>query len=180
MIKNIAAEWKNKKLKFLLEIFWLTTVFFSFWYQSILTVSFPLIGALSPFRIFLPLTMVTYLIWAVREKHFFWKESTIYEKWSYVFCAALLIYGAVSLLWSVDFRFSFRRLFNLAFDMCFFFLMLQLCKDKKVLQRTLWVVVIVLVIHTGISIYESFHGGVFSYPSQLPLRLYPPADGDYV
>ena len=155
-------EDKQVFLKKGMEISWLITVFFSFWYQSILSFSIPLIGTVSPFRIFLPVTLVLYVIWGIREKDFSWKESSALEKWCYLLIALLLVYGAVSIPRAMEFGHTFRRVFNLTLDLCFFFLMLRLCRDKKLLHKTLCVIAIVLVVHVSIGFYESFHGGVFS------------------
>ena len=159
---SITETWKRDKLKSALWLCWLATVFFSFWYQTILSFPVPLIGTMSPFRVFLPITAILYLVWAIREKEWFWKSCSALEKWCYLLIALLLIYGAISLCRAMDFIHTFRRLFNLALDLCFFFLMLRLCRDKQLLRLTLGVTAVVLVIHVSIGFYESFRGGVFS------------------
>lgn len=161
-MKELFLSWKANKLENTMKLCFLATVFASFFGSAILSFSVPGIGELFPFRILLCVTALLYLIWCICGKDPFWKDSSWLEKWCYVFAGIMLIYGTVSLLWAIDFMFSFRKLFNLCFDLCFFFLLLRLCREKKMLKRTILLSVVALAILAIMGVYEIFNGGIFS------------------
>ena len=123
-------QWKADKLRSILVLFWLATVFTSFMRDALFSVTVPLVGSLYPFRVLLPITAVLYLVWMIREKEPLFKGVPALEKWCYLLSVILLVYGAASLFWAIDVSWTFRRLFNLCFDLCFFLLMLRLCRNK--------------------------------------------------
>lgn len=139
------------------------TVAVSFFNAYLFPIEIPGIGTWYAFRTMLPLTAILYVIYAVREKRFFWKDSTALEKWCYVFIAVMLLYGAASLPRALDLSWTFRRLFNLCFDMCFFFLMLRLCRWKDIRKLTLAVCFIMWVAVMLMGIYEVFNGGIVNF-----------------
>ena len=161
-MKHMLELWKADKLKGSLQISWLLTVFASFWGSEILSVQIPAIGAMFPFRVLVPISAVLYLIWAIREKENPWKTASFMERMCYVLICVLLVYGTVSLVKAIDFGFTFRRLFNLCFDLCFFFLMLRLCRDRKLFGYTVWTAVAAVVLLTVMGVYEVFCGGIFN------------------
>lgn len=156
----ISQQWRQDKLRCALAICWLLTVAVSFFNACLFPIEIPGIGTWYAFRAMLPLTAILYVICAVREKRFFWKDSTALEKWCYVFIAVMLLYGAASLSRALDFSYTFRRLFNLCFDMGFFFLMLRLCRWKDIRKLTLAVCFIMWVAMMCMGIYEIFNGGI--------------------
>lgn len=159
-MERISQQWRQDKLRCALAVCWLLTVAVSFFNVYLFPIEVPGIGTLYAFRAMLPLTAVLYVICAVREKRFFWKDSTALEKWCYVFIAVMLLYGAASLPRALDLSWTFRRLFNLCFDMCFFFLMLRLCRNKDLRKLTLAVCFIMWVAVMLMGIYEVFNGGI--------------------
>lgn len=161
-MKQIVKLWQEDKLKCSLVTVWLLTVVSSFLGSEILSIHLPAIGAMYPFRFLLPLTALLYLVWAIREKHNPWKNASLVLRTCYILIAILLVYGAFSLKGAMDFSFTFRRLFNLCFDLCFFFLMLELCRDRDVLRATICVAMAVMVIMIPLGIYEVFCGGLIN------------------
>mgnify|MGYP004466934997 FL=1 len=159
----LKEQWRQDKLRCALAICWLVTVAVSFFNAYLFPIEIPRIGTWYAFRTMLPLTAILYVICAVREKRFFWKDSTALEKWCYVFIAVMLLYGAASLPRALDLSWTFRRLFNLCFDMCFFFLMLRLCRWKEIRKLTLVVCFIMWVAVMLMGIYEVFNGGIVEF-----------------
>lgn len=159
----LKEQWRQDKLRCALAICWLVTVAVSFFNAYLFPIEIPGIGTWYAFRTMLPLTAILYVICAVREKRFFWKDSTALEKWCYVFIAVMLLYGAASLPRALDLSWTFRRLFNLCFDMCFFFLMLRLCRQKDIRKLTLAVCFVMWVAVMLMGIYEVFNGGIVEF-----------------
>lgn len=159
----LKEQWRQDKLRCALAICWLVTVAVSFFNAYLFPIEIPGIGTWYAFRTMLPLTAILYVICAVREKRFFWKDSTTLEKWCYVFIAVMLLYGAASLPRALDLSWTFRRLFNLCFDMCFFFLMLRLCRQKDIRKLTLAVCFVMWVAVMLMGIYEVFSGGIVEF-----------------
>ena len=148
--------WMKDKLRGSLVISWLLTVFTSFFGPALLPITIPYVGTMYAFRLLLPITMLLYLIWAVKEKKSWLRDIATIEKWCYLFTVILLVYGVVSLVRAIDFIFTFRKLFNLCFDLCFFVLLLRICREKDIRKLTLWLCGIMLVILCLLGIYEVF------------------------
>lgn len=159
-MSNLKERWKQDKLRCALVVCWLLTVTASFFNSYLLPIQLPGIGTWYAFRTFLPLTAVLYIIYAIRTKTCFWTDSTALEKWCYVFIAVMVLYGAASLPRALDISWTFRKLFNLCFDMCFFFLMLRLCRQKDIRKLTLAVCFVMWVVVMLLGIYEIFNGGI--------------------
>ena len=156
----LKEQWRQDKLRCALVVCWLLTVAVSFFNSYLLPVQLPGVGTWYAFRALLPLTALLYAAYAIRTRTFFWKDSTTLEKWCYVFIAVLLLYGAASLPRALDVSWTFRRLFNLCFDLCFFFLLLRLCRKKDVRKLTLAVCFIMWIVVMLLGVYEVFNGGV--------------------
>ncbi len=159
-MKFISQQWKQDKLRCALVVCWLLTVAASFFNSYLLPVQLPGVGTWYAFRTLVPLTALVYAVYAIWTRTFFWKDSTTLEKWCYVFIAVLLLYGAASLPRALDVSWTFRRLFNLCFDLCFFFLMLRLCRQKDIRKLTLAVCFVMWVVVMLLGIYEIFNGGI--------------------
>ncbi|WP_300692499.1 O-antigen ligase family protein [uncultured Oscillibacter sp.] len=80
----------------------------------------------------LPVTAILYILYTVREREHIWRDATAVERWCGVLMAAMLTYGVASLPRALGFTHTFRRLFNLCFDLCYFFLLLRLCRDRRI------------------------------------------------
>lgn len=159
-MKYILAQWKQDKLRAALVIFWLLSVISSFFGAFLLPITVPGIGTWFAFRTLLPITAILYLVVSVRDRVFFWTKSTALEKWCYVFMAVLFFYGVASLPRAIEFSWTFRYLFNLCYDLCFFFLLLQLCREKDIRRLTLAICAIMWVFVMVLGIYEVFFGGI--------------------
>lgn len=158
---KIANDWRADKLKAILTVVWLMTVFSAFFGSTITLVYLPAIGAMYPFRILLPVTAVLYLIWIIRERHNPWKDASNVQRICYVLCVVLVVYGAISIFRAIDFAFTFRRWFNLCFDLCFFYLALELCKDRAMFLHTVRCGLVALLVQIPMGIIEVFFGGIF-------------------
>lgn len=161
-MKALLLTWKANKLEGSMKLCFLAAVFASFFGTAILSFSVPGVGEVYPFRVLLLVTAILYFVWCIRGKDPFWKSSSWLEKWCYILIASTLVYSTISLLWAMDFMFSFRRWFNLCFDLCFFFLLLRLCREKKFLKVTMIVTLAAAAIVALMGFYEVFNGGIFS------------------
>lgn len=160
--KDMIQEWKSDKLWGSLSICWLLVVAASFFRSYLLPITLPAVGTIFLFRLLLPVVAVLYLAWAIRTKERIWKDASTLEKWVYLLIAVMLIYSVLSLPRAMDFAHTFRKLFNLCFDLCFFFLMLRLCRDEKLFHRTMIVCAVCVAIIGLMGAYEIFNGGIFN------------------
>ena len=161
-MKGLIRDWQSDKLEVNMKLCFLAAVFTSFFGSAILSATIPGVGEIFPFRVFLTLAAALYLIWAIREKDCFWKDASVLEKWCYLLIAIMLVYSGVSLFRAIDFMFTFRKLFNLCFDLCFFFLLLRLCRNKQMLQYALSLSLVAAAIMAVMGVYEIFNGGIFN------------------
>lgn len=162
ILNNYAVMWKTDRLKGSIVVCWIATVFFSFWGPYILSLPVPGIGELFPFRILLPITAILYILFAIREKEHLWRDASTLERWCYALALIMLLYSAVSLFWALDFSHSFHKFFNLCLDLCFFVLMLRLCRNKRLFCATLYTVAITTLLLAVLGTYEVFFGGIFN------------------
>lgn len=160
-MNNWKTAWKSDKLKTLLDGLWLITVFSAFWGDSILSVTVPVLGELFPFRMLLPITALVFVIWSVAKRQAPWRGNTPVEWVCLVLIGVMLIGGAASLPIAIDRAFTFRRLFNLCFDLCFFFLMLRLCRDKALMDKTMGLSLLGLGMLSVLGVLECLFGPIF-------------------
>lgn len=118
---HLTEQWKEDKLCVLLVIGWLLTVVASFFGSYLLPIELPGVGTWYAFRALLPITLILYVLCALKRRVFFWKDSTPIEKWCYIFIASMLVCCVVSVPRAIDLTFSARRMMNLALDLVFFF-----------------------------------------------------------
>ena len=161
-MKSILNGWRSDKLKVLLLFSWLLTVFFGFFGSTVLLIKIPGLPALYPFRILLPITTLIYMIWAIRERRNPWKAASFGQRVCYILCAALIVYGTISLFRAIDFEFTFTLWITLCFCLVFFALALELCSDRQTFVATLWCALITTVIHMVMGFIEIFEGGFFT------------------
>lgn len=129
-----AGWWNRDRLWGSLAVFWTATVFSAMLGSGLFPIKLPAIGAIFPFRVLLPVTAALYILYALREKQHIWRDASAVERWCYILAAAMLIRGAASLPQALDTGFTFRRLFNLIFDLCLFLLALRLLRDRRLLR----------------------------------------------
>ncbi len=144
-----------------LRVFWVLTVVSAFTGSCLLSVSFPVIGTLFPFRVFLPLTALFTLIACIRNRENPWKDASLLEKSCAVFALSLFLYGCVSLFRAVDFTHTFHRFFNLIFDMVFFLLLLYYMKKPSFRKLTVILCYVLLFTLSLVAFYEIYNGGIF-------------------
>ena len=164
--------WRADKLRGAVELFWLLTVVSSFFGDTVIAVRVPAIGALYPFRVLLPISALLYVIWMVRRKEPWFRGISTVEKWCYGLIAIMILYGGVSLLRALEPAWTFRRLFNLCMDLCFFFLVLRLCKDKRLRHATMLVCAGMLMLLCLLGIVEVFCGGIVNESYDTYKRFY--------
>lgn len=160
MIEKVRDSWETDKLYTAMLACWLATVFASFFGSYLLPITVPIIGTLFAFRILLPVTFVLYVIWAVRNRKPFWRGISTLEKWCDIFGAVLLLYGAISLFRAIEFMWTFRRLFNLTFDLLFFWMTMRMLCIPTVRKWTMNVCGIMLGLLIVLGLYEVFFGGI--------------------
>lgn len=161
-MNNLTAAAKHGRLYSALSICWLLTVATSFLRNAIITIRVPMVGDIFPFRVFLPLTLCLYIAWAAANRINVLRARSSIGKWSFLFIAILLAYGLVSLPRAIDFGSTFRLYFNLCFDLAFFYLALQLCRDKRLMDYTLLVTGAMVVFLCATGIWEVFFGGIWN------------------
>lgn len=173
-INALAARWKADKLRGSLGICWAGTIFSAFFSNAFLSFAVPLVGTVFPFRILLPISAALYILYAIREKERLWRDASVIERSCYIFIAALLLYSAASLPRALDFAFTFRRLFNFSIDLCFFFLLLRICRDKQFRRITLAACAAAMAVQCLMGVYEVFFGGIFNpgYDNFKRFRLF--------
>lgn len=164
--------WRADKLRGAIELFWLLTVVSSFFGGTIIAVRVPAIGALYPFRVLLPITVLLYIIWMVRRKEPLFQGIPAVEKWCYGLIAIMILYGGVSLFRALEPAWTFRRLFNLCMDLCFFFLVLRLCRDKRLRHATMITCAGMLMLLCLLGIVEVFCGGIVNEVYDNHKRFY--------
>ena len=159
-MRDFITQCKKDRLYGVMAVCWLVTVASSFFNSHLLPVELPGVGAWFLFRTALPLTAVLYVVWTGRNKTFFRRSGSAVETWCFVLAAVLLVYSVLSLPRAIDAWLTLRRLMNLCFDLCFFLLMLRLCRDSKLLRLTLLVCGILWAMLMVLGIYEVFCGGI--------------------
>ncbi len=159
--KWLMEQYATDKLGFLLTTMWLCTFAFSFVGSTIFSVNVHGAGEFFPFRIFLPITFVLYLIRMVQQREHVWKESSKAAKACMVLIAVMLVHSAVSLPYALDFAWSFRRFFNLVFDLAFFFLMFRLCRQRQTLKMTMYVCWAAFIVLAVLGVWETLFGPIF-------------------
>lgn len=164
--------WRADRLRGAVELFWLLTVVSSFFGDTVIAVRVPAIGALYPFRVLLPITALLYVIWMVRRKEPLFRGISTVEKWCYGLIAIMILYGGVSLFRALEPAWTFRRLFNLCMDLGFFFLVLRLCRDKRLRHATMLTCAGMLMLLCLLGIVEVFCGGIVNESYDNYKRFY--------
>ena len=160
MKEKILVSWRQDKLYTALLGCWLATVLASFFGIYLLPITIPIVGTIYAFRVLLPIAVVLYLIWAVRNGESLWRGVSTLEKWCDIFGAILLIYGAVSLFRAVEFSWTFRRLFNLTYDLFFFWMVIRMLRIPIARKWTMNICAVMLGILVVLGLYEVFFGGI--------------------
>lgn len=162
MIQAIIQSWKKDRLLTSMVWCWYATVITSFIGSAVVSISVPAVGELFPFRVFLPITAMLYLIWAIRTREFVWGELSFLEKVTYILAAVLVVYGVASLPRAIEFSRTFTMLFNLCLDMVFFLLFLRLCRYRDVRRTTIRICLVMLAVLLALGTYEVFFGGIWN------------------
>lgn len=176
----LMEQYEADKLGFFLTTMWLITLGSAFAGDAVFTVHVPGLGALLPFRVFLPVTFVLYLVRMVKRDEHVWRDSSKAAKACMFLIVVMLVHSAVSLPYALNYAWSFRRFFNLVLDLAFFFLMLRMCRDRQTLKLTMyvcWAAFIVLAVLGG---WETLFGPLFHPDARIQmvnffgLRVYSP------
>ena len=162
MIQTILQSWQKDRLHTAMVWCWYATVITSFWGSTVISLTVPAVGELFPFRIFLPITALLYLIWMVRTREFVWGELSFVEKVTYLLAVIMVLYGAASLPRAIELSHTFTKLFNLCLDMAFFLLFLRLCRYADIRKTTLRICVVMLAIMLMLGTWEVLFGGIWN------------------
>lgn len=161
-MKSIGYYSKDK-LGAIMVFCWLTAVAASFAGSYLLPIEIPGLGVFFLFRFILPTTMVLYLVWNVRNREkLCWRDTSKIEKWCYILAGLLVVYSAVSLFFAFDKIYSFKLVFNLCIDLCFFVLALRLCRNKDIFHWTATLVTAAFGMLIILGIFEVFFGGIWN------------------
>ena len=162
MTQSILQRWQKDRLHTTMVWCWYATVITSFLGSTLISITVPAVGELFPFRIFLPMTALLYLIWAVRTREFVWRELSFVEKMTYALAVIMVVYGVASLPRAIEVGHTFVRLFNLCLDMVFFLLFLRLCRYQDIRKTTIRICLVMLAIMLVLGTWEVFFGGIWN------------------
>lgn len=157
----------------LFGFFFHLTIISSFLGSNILSIDTP-IGAIFPFRILLPISVILFIAERIEkslkigEKHEI-KKLNIYGT---IFAFALLIYGFASIFFAIDKGYTFKRLFNLAFDMGLFLLCLYYVDDHKKLKALCYNLTACSLVTLYLGVYEVFEGNILFTTKYVNLARY--------
>ena len=112
MTQTILQRWQKDRLHTTMVWCWYATVLTSFWGGTVISLAVPPIGELFPFRVFLPITALLYVVWAVRTREFVWGELSFLEKMTYLLAVIMVVYGVVSLPRAMNLWYTGSTLFN--------------------------------------------------------------------
>lgn len=171
MTQTILQRWQKDRLHTTMVWCWYATVLTSFWGSTVISLAVPPIGELFPFRVFLPITALLYVVWAVRTREFVWGELSFLEKMTYLLAVIMVVYGVVSLPRAMNLWYTGSILFNLCFDIVFFLLFLRLCRYQDIRKTTIRICLAMLAILLALGVYEVFFGGIWNRIYDHKLRF---------
>lgn len=162
MLKSVGHYLKDK-LDTITAFCWLIAVAASFAGAYLLPIEIPGLGVFFLFRFILPVTMVLYLVWSVRNREkLCWRDTSNIEKWCYIFAGLLVVYSVISLFFALDKMYSLKLVFNFCIDLCFFTLALRLCRNQNTFHWTAVLVTAAFGVLIILGIYEVFFGGIWN------------------
>ncbi len=162
MIQAMIQSWQKDRIYTAMVWCWYATVITSFMGSTVISLSVPAVGELFPFRVFLPITFLLYVVWAVRTREFVWGELSFLEKVTYILAVIMVVYGVASLPRAIEISHTFPKLFNLCLDMAFFLLFLRLCRYQDIRRTTIRICLVMLVVLLALGTYEVFWGGIWN------------------
>lgn len=135
-MKQLSAAWKTDKLWGAVLIFWYLTVFSSFLGSYLLRIPLPIGGNFFLFRGVLPLTVLLFAVWCVRNKRNPFAGLTRIEQCFLLLVAVMVLYGTVSVLFAISKGAWFSKYLSMGYYLCFALLFVLLCKDPGVRKAT--------------------------------------------
>lgn len=162
MIQAMIRSWQKDRIYAAMVWCWYATVVTSFMGSTVISLSVPAVGELFPFRVFLPITVLLYVMWAIRTREFVWGELSFLEKVTYLLAVIMVVYGVASLPRAIEMGHTFSKLFNLCLDMAFFLLFLRLCRYQDIRRTTIRICLVMLAVLLALGTYEVFFGGIWN------------------
>ncbi len=144
-----------------LEILFQIMIFSSFWGPVLLAVTVPGIGEIFLFRIALAAVCCFYIYYIINKKTNPFKARTRIEYVIFLILGIMLLYGGISLVRAIDFGYTFRRLFNLGFDLMFLLMIILYIDNQRKVRITMVNCIINVLLLQFMGVYETFFGGVF-------------------
>lgn len=151
---------------------WLLTVFSSFWQTTDLALTIPIVGQLFIFRFFLPVTVCLFIADCIVKHRYPLRHLTSIQKCFMLVIGVFVVYGAISLLWCIDFLTSFKAWFNLSLSLTFAVLAILFVDNKQKLKGTLAVLFASCISVLTIGLIDVFFTPVFYTPYALPRTYY--------
>lgn len=136
-MKALSAAWKTDKLWGAVLVSWYVTVFSSFFGSCLLRIPLPVGGNFFLFRGVLPLTVLLFAVWCVRNKRNPFAGLTRIEQCFLMLVAVMVLYGTVSVLFAISKGAWFSKYLTMGYYLCFTLLFMLLCKDHGIRRATL-------------------------------------------
>ena len=164
---------KSMPMERIFSFFFHLTIISSFLGSDILSLETP-IGAIFPFRVLLPLTILLFFAERIEYGLRINKNRKIRKLNVYgiIFAFALLAYGFASLFFAIDKSYTFKRLFNLSFDMGLFLLCLFYVSNHKKLKALVYNLTACSLLTLFLGVYEVFDGNILFSEKYVRLARY--------
>jgi len=167
-VKNYFQSMNREKI---LEMLFQIMILSSFWGAVLLPITVPGIGEIFLFRVALLLFFCFYLYDIIKKKQNPLKGCTKIEKIVFILVAIIVLYGIISLVRSIDFIFTFKKLFNLCFDLLFLISIILYINNRRKVNITMFNCLINVLLLQFMGIYEIFMGGIFSTHNNIYQRF---------
>ncbi|MBH1942053.1 hypothetical protein I5677_14220 [Mobilitalea sibirica] len=162
MIKSkLSNFFKSIKRDNLLHIIFQILIFSSFWGSKCFPITVPGIGELYLFRISLILFVCFYIYYNIKNKHNPFVGRTKIEYAVFSLAIIMILYGFISLFRAIDFVYTFRRLFNLSFNIIFLIVIILFIDSKQKVKFTIINCFVNFILLQLLGVYEIFNGGIF-------------------
>ena len=161
---TISVKEKRFTADRLLLACWYLTVFSAPFGDCLLRIELPIGGHFFLFRGMILLTCAVYLVHLLCKREDPFRGLSRPEKWFVMLAVCMLIYGLVSVLWSVSLGAWFSKLFTMCQMFALVFLFLKLCREEKVMRVTMWIMGITVLVTALGGLIECWHGPFFDTP----------------
>lgn len=152
---------RDRWLDRLLCIGWFVTVFSMLFYDALLNFPLPIGGHMFLFRGAILFTMAVFFLWELRNRTFFVRGQNLTEKILSVLMVAMVLYGGVSVLWSMEKGAWLTKMLTMVLSFGFLFIYVKLGKNEKVQKITMWLLLGTTLVCLVGGLSECFAGCYF-------------------